>query len=121
MGERKNRLKELSIREKKATLKGILIISSIEKIDQTDAAWAYIRQYRRVYGEGIGWEVLMGHLKRRLERIGEDIGEEVQDKDGDTFIPTVKRTWLSLKNKIVSWTNKRKVWTHYRGGSKKNI
>jgi len=71
MGERKNRLKELSVTEKKATLKGILIISSIEKIDQTEAAWAYIRQYKRVYGEGIGWEVLMVHLKRRLERIGE--------------------------------------------------
>ena len=121
MGSRKEEIRALSVNEKKAALKGILIISSIDRIDQTETARQYIRNYKRVYGEGVGWETLVVHLNRRLEKIGENRREEVQDKAGATFIPTVKRTWLSLRNKIVSWTNKRKVWTHYRGGPKKDI
>lgn len=121
MGKRKEEIKALSVNEKKAALKGILIISSIDRIDQTESARQYIRNYKRAYGEGIGWETLVVHLNKRLEKIGENKGEEVQSKAGHVFVPTVKRTWLSLKNKIVSWTNKRKVYTQYRGGHKKDI
>lgn len=109
----------MSKAEKKAALKGLMIIASIENPDHRKAAEAYIRNYSLVFGNGVGARTLRVYLKKKLEKIGEHLHEEGQDKDGSTFYNDIKRRFLSIKKTVVSWKNWREVgWFRKKGKCK---
>lgn len=102
-------IEKLSKAEKKAALKGLMIIASIENLDQVKAVEGYIRNYTLIFGNGVGVRTLRIYLRKKLERIGGQLHEEGQDKDGSSFYRRLRERALSLKKTVVSWKDWREV------------